>query len=283
MTGPATPDLEQLEAFAVFAEHLNLTRAARVLGLSQPALHTRLRRLGEVIGAPLYRRQGNALVLTETGVRTARLAREIRMRLADFADELRAEQVRAPICLCAGEGALLYLLGPAVRRFARRHPLRVLVRDAEGTLEAVGSGLAQLGVLTGDVPHTFEQELIAEVGFALAVSSTDPLAERSRASWSDLRGKAMIAPPAGRPHRLALDAKLPSSVEIAVEIAGWPLTLQLVSLGIGVAVVNDFCKPPRGVTLVPFDGLGTRRYVVVRDARRDLDTRARELWVKLVG
>lgn len=280
---PTAPDFEQLEAFAVFAEHLNLTRAARALGLSQPALHTRLRRLGEVVGAPLYRRQGAGLVLTETGVRTARLAREIRARLHDFADELRDEQVRTPLGLCAGEGALLYLLGPAVRRFTRRHPLRVLVRDAEGTLDAVGSGLAQLGVLTGDVPDTFEQELIAEVGFALAVSSSDPLAERSRTSWSDLRGKTMIVPPAGRPHRLALDAKLPSAVEIAVEIAGWPLTLQLVALGIGVAVVNDFCKPPRGVTLVPFEGLGTRRYVVVRDARRELDPRGRELWAKLVG
>lgn len=277
------PDFEQLEAFAVFAEHLNLTRAAKLLGLSQPALHTRLRRLGEVVGAPLYRREGQALVLTETGVRTARLAREIRARLHDFADELRDEQVRTPIHLSAGEGALLYLLGPAVRRFARRHPLRVLVHDAERTIEAVSTGAAQLGVLSGEVPSMFESELIAEVGFALALPSTDPLAERTRASWSDLRGRSLIVPPAGRPHRLALDAKLPADAEIAVEIAGWPLTLQLVALGIGVAVVNDFCKPPRGVTLVKFEGLGTRRYVVVRDARRELDPRGRDLWTKLVG
>jgi LysR family transcriptional regulator, low CO2-responsive transcriptional regulator len=185
---PPAPDFEQLEAFAVFAEHLNLTRAAKVLGLSQPALHTRLRRLGEVVGAPLYRRDGQALALTETGARTARLAREIRARLHDFADELRDEQVRTPIHLCAGEGALLYLLGPAIRRFTRRHPLRVLVHDAERTIEAVSSGLAQLGVLSGEVPSMFEHELIAEVGFALALPSGDPLAERTRVSWSDLRG-----------------------------------------------------------------------------------------------
>jgi DNA-binding transcriptional LysR family regulator len=280
---PAYPDFEQLEAFAVFAEHLNLTRAAKVLGLSQPALHTRLRRLGEVVGAPLYRRDGQALVLTEPGIRTARLAREIRARLSDFADELRDEQVRTPIHLCAGEGALLYLLGPAIRRFTRRHSLRVLVHDAPRTIDAVGSGLAQLGVLSGEVPAMFEHELIAEVGFALALPSGDPLAERTRVSWSDLRGRSLIVPPAGRPHRQALDAKLPTDVEIAVEITGWPLTLQLVALGVGVAVVNDFCKPPRGVTLVKFEGLGTRRYVVIRDARRELDPRGQDLWTKLVG
>ncbi|MFO7561179.1 MAG: LysR family transcriptional regulator [Enhygromyxa sp.] len=281
---PEAPDFQQLEAFAVFAEHLNLTRAARELGLSQPALHTRLRRLAELIGAPLYRREGRGLALTEAGVRTLRFAREIRARLADFAEQQRAEQERAPICLAAGEGALLYLLGPALRRFARKHPLRVLVRDAEGTLEAIAAGLVHLGVAAFDQPPSeFESELVAEVGFGLAVPHDDPLVGRARVSWADLRGRAMIVPPAGRPHRQALDARLPEDVELAVEISGWPLTLQLVALGVGVAIVNDSCRPPRGVTMLRFEGLGTRRYYVLRDRRRELDGRARALWVKLAG
>ena len=281
---PSTPDFQQLEAFAVFAEHLNLTHAAQVLHLSQPALHTRLRRLGEAVGAPLYRRSGRLLVLTEAGVRTARFANEIRARLGDFTEQMRDEQLRTPITLCAGEGALLYLLGPALRRFARRHALRVLVRDGDGTAEAVAAGFAQLGVLSVDTPPAgLEHELVAEVGFALALPANHALAGRARVSWADLSGQALIVPPAGRPHRAALQAQLPGDVEIAVEIAGWPLTLQLVALGIGVAVVNDFCRAPRGVTLVPFHGLGSRRYVVVRDARRELDPRAGDLWAKLTG
>jgi DNA-binding transcriptional LysR family regulator len=280
----STPDFEQLEAFAVFAEHLNLTHAAKALHLSQPALHTRLRRLGEAVGAPLYRRDGRALVLTEAGQRTARFAREIRARLGDFTEQMRDEQLRSPITLCAGEGALLYLLGPALRRFARKHALRVQVNDAEGTAQAVSAGLAHLGVLSVDPPPAnLEHELVAEVGFALALPANDPLAERARVSWPDLGGRSLIVPPAGRPHRLALDRHLPNDVEIAVEISGWPLTLQLVALGIGVAIVNDFCRAPRGVTLVPFTGLPSRPYIVVRDPRRDLDPRVADLWSKLAG
>jgi DNA-binding transcriptional LysR family regulator len=283
--GMNAPDFEQLEALAVFAEHLNLTRAARALGLSQPALHTRLRRLGESVGAPLYRREGKQLVLTDAGVRTLRFAREIRSRLADFAEHMRDERARTPLCLCAGEGALLYLLGPALRRFTRRHPLRVLVRDAEGTLEAIASGLAHVGVASpeSDPPDTFAHELIAEVGFAVALPSDDPLASRSKLGWADLHGRAMIVPPAGRPHRIALDRHLPGDVERAVEISGWPLTLQLVGLGVGLAIVNAFCKPPRGVTLVDFVGLPNRRYLVIRDRRREQDARMRELWAKLAA
>lgn len=279
-----TPDFEQLHAFAVFAEHRNLTHAARALGLSQPALHTRLKRLAEGLGAPLYRRAGRALVLTEAGERTARFAREIAARVRDFGDELRDERERAPVCLAAGEGALLYLLPRALRRFSRRHPLQVLVRDAEGAVEAVAGGLAHVGVLSLDAaPPSLEAEVVAEVGFALAVPSSDPLAALACAGFDELDGRRLIVPPAGRPHRRALEARLPPTASVAVEVGGWPLTLQLVALGVGVAVVNDFCRGPRGVTLVPFYGLEPRTYLAIRDPRRRLDERASSLWAKLVG
>lgn len=45
-----------LEAFVVFCEHMNLTRAAQALHLSQPALHAQLQRLAQEVGAPLYLR-----------------------------------------------------------------------------------------------------------------------------------------------------------------------------------------------------------------------------------
>ena len=279
-----TPELEQLDALAVFADHLNLTRAARALGLSQPALHTRLKRLGEVLGAPVYHRRGRALALTPTGQRAAVLAREIRARLRDFSEELRDERDRAPVSLSAGEGALLYLLGPALRRFARRHALRLLVRDGPGTIAAIVGGEAQLGVISSEQPPAqLEGELIATVGMALAVPSRDPLATRDRCGFADLGGRALIVPPLEGPHRRALAAELPADVEIAVEVRGWPLTLQLVALGLGIAVVNDFCRPPRGVVLVPFTGLASRRYFALRHPRRILDTRAEELWSRLVG
>jgi DNA-binding transcriptional LysR family regulator len=60
-----------LRAFAAFAEERNFTRAARRLGLSQPALFERVARLGSLLEVPLYRREGRSLVLTEQGVLAA--------------------------------------------------------------------------------------------------------------------------------------------------------------------------------------------------------------------
>ncbi|MGW1346020.1 helix-turn-helix domain-containing protein [Kribbella sp. NPDC002412] len=62
---------EDLEAFAVFAQHRNFTRAAEELHVSQPALHTRIRKLEGRLGRPLYAKQGRILQLTEAGERLA--------------------------------------------------------------------------------------------------------------------------------------------------------------------------------------------------------------------
>ncbi len=50
---------DALAAFAVFAEHLNLTRAAEALRISQPSLHSKLATLARRLDRPLYQRTGN--------------------------------------------------------------------------------------------------------------------------------------------------------------------------------------------------------------------------------
>jgi hypothetical protein len=55
---PAFLRTSRLRAFAAFAEDANMSRAARRLHLSQPAVHAQLRRLSEALGAPLYQRLG---------------------------------------------------------------------------------------------------------------------------------------------------------------------------------------------------------------------------------
>ncbi len=56
-----------LVAFATVAEFRNVTRAARELGLSQPAISNRLRALQVLAGAPLYRRTRTGIELLPAG------------------------------------------------------------------------------------------------------------------------------------------------------------------------------------------------------------------------
>ena len=118
MIAPPLP-AEALATFLVFSEHLNFTRAARALHLSQPAVFQQVQRLSEALGAALYRREGQRLELTREGARVAAFARVQAEQTAALRDELRGQEPQLPAVLCAGEGAFLYVLGDVVSRWLR--------------------------------------------------------------------------------------------------------------------------------------------------------------------
>lgn len=258
-----------LAAFAVFAEHLNFTHAAAAMHMSQPALHAQVTRLSEAVGAPLYTRQGRALHLTPAGLEVARFARQDVARRHEFLDQLHQRRRSAPIILAAGQGAYLYILGAGIERFRATHqvPLRLWTLDRQRCLDALGSGRAQLGVTVYDEDmERWEVTTLARYEPMLAVPSEHPLATEPRLTLEALRDQPLVVPPPGSALRqqlsLALSARsVPWKVE--VEASGWPLMLHFVALGLGLAVVNGCCVAPKGVALVPLEGLASTRYVIV--------------------
>ena len=136
----AATKLDALQAFAVFADTLNFSETARQLHISQPALHTKIRKLGEHLRVPLYVRQGRALALTAEGLDVARHARELLALNQRFVRSLAGDAPADSVSLVAGEGAYLHLLGQAITRFRRAQPqaqLRLLVGDRERAMAAV--------------------------------------------------------------------------------------------------------------------------------------------------
>ncbi|AGP35143.1 LysR family transcriptional regulator [Sorangium cellulosum] len=268
-------NLDWLGAFVVFSEHLNFTRAARALHVSQPALHAQIGKLGEALGVTLYQRRGQRLELTADGRRVAAFGREVGERTRSFLDVLRHGESREPVVLCAGEGSYLYLLGEGIRAFTARAvaPLRLLTRDREATLDAVVAGEAHLGVapLEG-APDGLAADRLTEVEQVLVVPEAHPLARKRRVHLRDLEGARLVVPGPGRPHRAALaQALLSAGVrwEPAVEANGWELMLHFVRLGVGIAVVNACCRLPRGLVARPLPELPRKVFYVVH--RRGVD------------
>src|SRR5690348_13188227 len=145
MNGQAV-SVDALRSFAVFADHLNFTRAAAELRISQPALHVKIRKLAQALGRPLYHRSGRRLVLTGDGEAVATFARSHDQRLADFLAEFAGVVPDRPVVLAAGQGAYLYLLGETIRAVLAEEPtrLRLLTCDHRQMLAAVRTGQAQL-------------------------------------------------------------------------------------------------------------------------------------------
>src|SRR5688572_10957785 len=200
-------DSDRLAAFVEFAEHLSFTRAAEKLHVTQPALFAQIKKLGEELGMPLYVRIGRRLELTAEGEAVARFGREQARATAAFLDELRYGSSRQPVVLAAGEGAFRYLLGDAIGAFVKSEiaPLALLTRDREGTIEALRSGVAHLGVTSlGSVPPDLDGDAIASARAIAVLPPKHALAKKRRLVPRDLAGERLILPPRGRPHREAI-------------------------------------------------------------------------------
>lgn len=271
----ATPILssELLHAFVAFAETRSFTRAARVVGLSQPALFERVRRLSEGLGFALYERTGAELQLTERGRAVAAHGREALAREAALLGELRGEARRDAVTLAAGEGAFLYLLGPALEAFERASSgaLRLLTLGSQAACEAVRTGEADLAVGVLDlVPQGLEARDLVRTPLCVAVALRHRLARRRTVRLSDLAGERLILPPEGRAHRDFVGRALArpgADVAPPLEADGWPLMLAFARAGLGVAVVNGVCAAPKGLALRRVPELGSVCYRLITRRR----------------
>jgi len=257
-----------LFSFVIFADHLNFTRAAEALHITQPALHAQIRRLSDDVGMPLYRREGRLLVLTQEGTRLAAFGREVQARGSDVLAELRGEESRGPVVLGSGQGAFLYLLGPAIRRFPKdRWPLRVVSMSGPDTIQAVRDARADVGVaVLQSAPTDLDCRAVRRVGQVVLLPQGHRLSKRRHLKPNDLDTESIIVAPEGSPHRVTLSQVLRAAGvtwTVAVEATGWELMLQFARYGLGIAVVNDFCPVPRGLVGVRLEGVPDVEYHVV--------------------
>lgn len=269
---------EWLTTFADFAQDASLSRAARRLRLSQPAVHAQLARLAEHLGVPLYRRVGRGLALTREGVEVAAFARDARERGEELAARLRGEGPERRLVLATGAGALLHVLSPGLRSFLRSYEgrLEVLSADAVAAVSAVASGAAHVGVAALDAdPEGLETRVLREAPQLLVLPSAHRLARKRKLRPAELRGERLVLPPAGRPQRAVLDAVLAGvATRVGATATGWEVVLRLVELGVGLGFVNGVVPLPRGLVARPLEGLSPARYVVLCRPKPRADTEA---------
>lgn len=246
-----------LEAFLVFSETLNFTKAAERLHISQPALHVKIRRLSEFVGRALYQKSGRNLLLTPEGKKVQAFAREQSEQAQGFLELLRNGSTEEEVCLSAGEGTYLYLLGDAISSFitSSSSKLRIRVGNQRAIIEDVISGSAHVGITPLDAQ---DQDLICRpytrVGQVLAMRADHPLASKSRITLSSLQGEALIVPPENAPHRILINRLLMDlqvDWRVSVEVTGWELMLKFVKQGLGMAIVNEYCSIPPGLVAKP--------------------------------
>ena len=189
--------IAQLEAFLAVAERRGVSRAAKALYLTQPALSARLRNLERELGTELFVRTPTGVRLTQAGHAFRPIAQRILQTLADgrrVVSEL-ADGEAGRLVLGAAPAASAYLLPGLVKRFRATHPdVRVVVRTghSEEVLELVRREQVQLG-LVRDLGHpdvvatpVFEDDIV------LVVPPGHAFASEGRIRVADLETARLI-------------------------------------------------------------------------------------------
>lgn len=116
------PSLSSLRAFEAAARLSNFSRAGRSLNVTHAAIAQRVRALEAEIGAPLVRRSGRGIALTQVGERLARSLREGFQIVAEGVDDARnSERVRG-LRVTTTPHIVDSVILPKLSEFWRSHP-----------------------------------------------------------------------------------------------------------------------------------------------------------------
>ena len=127
----------RLKVFMAVAAERSFTKAAAVLGVTQPAISQNVAELEKGLGVKLFERLKGETMLTAEG-EVFRTYAERLLESGAAAENMLAKLTPATVKVAASEELYTYLFSPALETFARIHPeitfVRCIFGDADLTL-----------------------------------------------------------------------------------------------------------------------------------------------------
>jgi DNA-binding transcriptional LysR family regulator len=178
-----TPDLNLLPIAIALYDQLSVSRAARQLGMSQPAVSKALRRLREAFDDPLFVRGPSGIVPTPRAHGIVRAARpHLQLLQQDLLNGERFDPAVStrPITLAMSDIAEMAFFG-SVLEHLRRHAPKCPVSTVSVRDEQLAEGLEKgdIDVAAGYFPslamRNFRQRRLSKHGFACLMRAGHPL------------------------------------------------------------------------------------------------------------
>lgn len=275
--------LEQLRIFIAVADTLHVTKAARALHLTQPAVSAAIAALEARYGIRLFHRVGRHIELSETGHLFLAEAKAVlqRAREAETALSEMAGLKRGRLVLHASQTIANYWLPPLLHRFRRRHreiELRVAIGNTTEAATSVLEGNAELGFVEGEFEHpALTRHKVADDELVLVVGPTHPWAGSVAPTADDFRRTAWVLREPGSGTRSEFEAALrgsgvdPARLEIELELPSNEAIRAAVAADAGATALSRVVVESdlRAGTLRQVGpALRQRRFEVLRHAER---------------
>jgi LysR family nitrogen assimilation transcriptional regulator len=237
-------DIKQLRHFLAIVEEGSFSRAALRIGVAQPALSLRVRKMEEALGTPLLLRSAGGVTPTEAGELLARRARTLLADLDRTEEEIRSLGAEPSGKVRIGlPGTISGIVSvPLIALMRARHPrIRLNIAEAMSgfVAEWLRDGRIDLAVLYTDMPEAgiAARPLLAEELVVLTPPGANGPEIESLSALADM---ALVLPSAAHGLRAMIDRGLRAhgvSVEPAIEVDSYANIKRLVAAGYGSSIL----------------------------------------------
>lgn len=239
--------LRQLQVFEKVASHLNYSRAAEELYLSQPAVSMQIKQLEGHIGLPLFEQMGKKIFLTEAGRELFHYSRSISQQLAEM--ETLFDEMKG-----LGQGKLTlsvvntanYFTPQLLAKFCQQHPninviLHVANRDA--VLKQLADNSTDLAIM-GRPPDGLDvsAESFLENPLVVIAAPDHPLARLKHVKFAQLAQEKFLSRESGSGTRSAMErifAQHHIQPRISMEMETNEAIKQAVQAGMGLGILSQ--------------------------------------------
>lgn len=238
-------DINQLEVLTTVARERSFSRAAEVLGRSQPAISQAIARLEQQLGETLFDRSSKDGTLTPAGMVIYEHALQILNLRAEAETSLRELRSlhQGKLTISANEHTVFYLL-PRIANFCAKYP-RIKVEVKRGVASRIPKQVTaretELGVVSFDpADESVNSIAVLTDELVLVVSPKHRFANAQTVPINDLANETFIAHNAVSPYRkrvIETFDKFNVPLSISVELPSLEAIKRLVERGSGVALV----------------------------------------------
>lgn len=242
-------NIRQIEAFRAVITLGSMTKAAELLGISQPAVSRLMIDFQDAVGFKLFRRQRGGTEPTDDALRLYEQVEKLFTGL----EELN-QQVHAIRSLTSGSITIvamgLYangILPDIIARFRQKFPdisIRLDSQLQNRIPEWIASRRADVGIVTLPISNSSVQVRELMTRPALCVFPADhPLSAREEIMLEDLADMPFVSFPRGTPFRFEIDTffdRAGVDRQMLTEATNHEAVCNLVAAGLGVSIVSPF-------------------------------------------
>jgi DNA-binding transcriptional LysR family regulator len=241
--------LRQLRLFEAVASHLNYSRAAEQMSVSQPAVSMQLQQLESDLGLQLLVKQGKKVTLSQAGEEILRQTRRILNQV-----QIAEEMVAAFHETAGSSGGLLhlgvvptahYFAPKMLMAFAERWPgvkFKLTVDRRDAILAMLQEH--QLDVAIAGYPPSeadVEAQTFAQHPHCIVAAADHPLAKKRNVHWDALKDEPFIFREPNSATRQFFEHLVQAQslqVKLSMELSGNETIKQAVMAGMGISFLS---------------------------------------------